>query len=84
MQVQWKKTEFLASIAGILATLATAVVDSGLIVEGTKIYAIISIAAMVAAYVAGRSWVKASAPKQPPPKPSDAASIQIKAPDALE
>lgn len=52
------KTEFWVAIAGGVATVATALIDSGVLAPMPKTAAIVGLVAIAASYIAGRSWVK--------------------------
>lgn len=55
-----KKTEFWVAVAGAIAAVGTALLDSGVLAPVPKVAAILSLMVIVATYVAGRSWVKAT------------------------
>lgn len=80
----WKKmwkTEFWIALAGGIAAVSTALIETGVLAPIPQAAAIVSVAAIVSTYVAGRSWVKGkhaqaageairrSSPT-PPPKPT--------------
>lgn len=57
------KTEFWVSIAGMAGVVSASLIDSGLISSGTIIYVVLGIVCIVASYVTGRSYVKATQAK---------------------
>lgn len=67
-RVDLSKTELWVAIAGLIAVVSTAVLQSGLILQGTAAYGIIGIVVTVATYIGGRSWVKAAEAKAKAPQ----------------
>ena len=60
-----RKSEFWVALAGIVAAVGTAVLESGLLSTGSAIATIIGVVVIAATYVAGRSWEKAAKAKRP-------------------
>lgn len=53
------KTEFWVALAGIVATIGTATMQSGLLAPVPHAAAIVGVVVITASYIAGRSWEKA-------------------------
>ena len=55
-----KKTEFWVALAGIVATIGTATLQSGLLAPVPTAAAVVGVVVITATYIAGRSWEKAA------------------------
>ena len=86
------KTEFWVALAGIVATIGTATMQSGLLAPVPTAAAVVGIVVITATYIAGRSWEKAaragrrpnvvfSPEHEPPPR---GRSIRTMPPDMME
>lgn len=53
-----RKTELWVTIVGVIGSLLVAVLETGLLVEGSIAYVVLGALATVISYVTGRSYVK--------------------------
>jgi hypothetical protein len=56
-----KKTEFWIALVGMLGSMATAIIGTGLISDQSILGGIIGLVAVTCTYIGGRSWAKAAA-----------------------